>query len=186
MLTFKRTLSVLLCCVLLAAFAPLAHAEDVLIEKVSATYTVPAAGEPFDFGAITVPDGAQYTAKIAGVNYLDQQNKVIVVKSGDVAAAGVTYYVNVRFEAKYGYKLDAAKTEYVVNGETVTDIIAENENIVRTSFTTGSETPDDPAPQKLTFLQRAAQFFRNIYDRIRERIQLLMGLFRVISGGPSA
>ena len=56
MQTLKRTLSLLLCCVLLAAFAPMVCAEEkILIEKAYATYTVPVAGEPFDFSAITVP-----------------------------------------------------------------------------------------------------------------------------------
>ena len=74
-----------------AAFAPPAYAEDILIEKAEATYAVPKAGDVFDFNAITVPNGANYMAKILGVIYLDGQNQVISVKSGDVADAGVTY-----------------------------------------------------------------------------------------------
>lgn len=174
---FKRTVSVLLCCVLLAAFAPPAYAEDILIEKAEATYAVPKAGDVFDFNAITVPNGANYMAKILGVIYLDGQNQVISVKSGDVADAGVTYYVSVRFEAKYGYTFDPDKTEYVVNGETVTDVIAASENIVRSVFTTDYEMPDDPAPSKPTFRDRVVQFFRDMRNRFLVVVFFIRHLF---------
>ena len=101
---FKRMLSVLLCCVLFTAFAPMASAEDVLIEKASATFVVPAADEPFDFDAVAVPDGAHYTAKILDA-YFYKDGKYEHIKSGDTVMKGVHYAVRVRFYADTGYRL---------------------------------------------------------------------------------
>jgi len=116
MQTLKRTLSLLLCCVLLAAFAPMVCAEEkILIEKAYATYTVPAAGEPFYFNAISVPDDANYTAVIRQVaHYKDGGYKYLA--DGDIVEAGVIYYVRILFSAKSGYRLEQWKTEYIING----------------------------------------------------------------------
>ena len=164
MKTMQRTLSVLLCCILLAAFAPMAYAADTLIAQAGAIYVVPAAGEAIDFDSVTVPDNASYTARISAVNYLDAQSKVPVsVKNGDVVTAGVTYNVYVVFEAKAGYKFDENETEFYVNGEKAAVIYA---FCVRSVFTAQGEEPTDPTPSKPTFRDRVATFFRDMYNRI--------------------
>lgn len=177
MRAFKRTLSVLLCCVLLAALAPMAYAGDTLIEKAYAFYTVPAGGEPFDFNAVNVPDGAQYTARISSVNYVDAQTqKPTPVKSGELAVAGVTYYVYVAFEANGGYTFDDAKTEYYVNevkGESVASAM------VRATFTAQGEAPAEPEPSKPTFRDRVAQFFRDMRNRFLFVIYFIRYLFGI-------
>ncbi|MCR4615979.1 MAG: hypothetical protein K5756_07530 [Clostridiales bacterium] len=115
MQVMKRALSVLLCCALLAAFAPMVCAEDkILIEKVSATYTVPAAGEPFYFNAITVPDDANYTAEIKQVYYKEDGYKHLA--DGDIVEKGRMYCVRIRFTANSGYRLEYNTTEYTING----------------------------------------------------------------------
>ena len=117
MQTLKRALSLLLCCVLLAAFASMVSAEEkILIEKAYATYTVPVAGEPFNFSAITVPDDANYTAVIRQVaHYKDGGYKYLA--DGDIVEAGIIYYVRILFSAKSGYRLEQWKTEYIINGD---------------------------------------------------------------------
>ena len=116
MKTIKKAISLLLCCALLAAFAPAVHAEeDVLIEEASASYTIPAAGEAFSFDAVTVPDGAHYTAEIVHVYYnsLQEGNEL---ENGFIVEAGSTYFVCIRFTPEIGYRIDLAQTGFYVNG----------------------------------------------------------------------
>ena len=173
----KRLLSVLLCCILLAAFAPMAYAQDALIGEAYATYTVPSGGDTFDFSAVTVPLDAHYTARISAVNYLDEQTKTPVsVKNSDVVTAGVTYNVYIVFEAAAGYRFDENETVYYVNGESAPVI---SPACVRAVFTAQGETPTDPTPSKPTFRDRAAQFFRDMRNRILFVIFFIRHLFGI-------
>lgn len=174
--TLKRTFSVLLCCVLFAAFAPMACAEDNLIDKASATFTVPADGEPFDFDAITVPDGAHYTAKILDAYYYSGSYQHI--KSGDTVMKGIRYAVRVRFYADAGYRLLDSETEYTVNGDVTKSIVGTN--LVEVSMYPADKTPDDPAPVKLTFRQRIVQFFRSIRLGIQNLFRMIRHLFGLV------
>lgn len=174
MKTLKRTVSVLLCCVLLAAVAPLAYAETALIEKAEATFVVPAAGEPFDFNAVAVPDDAHYTAKILD-SYFYKDGKYEHIKSGDAVIAGVRYNVRIRFYADSGYRLEDGKTEYVVNGDAAGTIVGTN--MVEIIFVAVDKTPDDPAPIKPTFRDRVAQFFRDMRNRFLAVIFFIRHLF---------
>ena len=175
----RRVLSVFLCCVLLAAFAPAVCAEDMLIEKAYATFTVPAGGESFDFGAVTVPDGANYTAKILDAYFKDSSSgSWIHIKIGDTVQAGVRYSVRVRFYANSGYTLKDGTTEYYVNGEALDLVVAAN--MVEVSIYPVTATPEpDEQPAKLTLLQRIVQFFKNIRLKIAQffwTLRLLFGL----------
>ena len=176
MKNMKRILSVLLCCVLLAAFAPMVHAEDVLIEKAMATYTVPAAGEPFDFGAVTVPVGAHYSAEIKDA-YYQKDGKWEHISSGDAVIAGARYSVRIRFYADSGYKLDDTLTEYTVNGEVTSAAVGAN--LVETTFVAADKTPDEPEPSKPTFRDRVATFFRDMRNRILAVIFFIRHLFGI-------
>ena len=172
----KRFLSVLLCCVLLAAFAPMVYAEDVLIEKAMATYTVPAAGEPFDFGAVTVPDDAHYTAEIKDA-YFQKDGKWEHISSGDAVIAGARYSVRIRFYADSGYTLDDSLTEYTVNGEVTAAAIGAN--LVETAFIAVDKAPDEPEPSKPTFRDRVATFFRDMRNRFLFIIFFIRHLFGI-------
>ena len=120
MQTLKRTLALLLCCVLLAAFAPMVSAEEkILIEKAYATYTVPVAGEPFDFSAITVPDDAHYTAEITAA-FCYKDDGINNLADGDIVENNRLYYVHIHFSANSGYYLEYGKTEYTINGSVAT------------------------------------------------------------------
>ncbi len=119
MQTLKRSLSLLLCCVLLAAFAPMVCAEEkILIEKAYATYSVPATGKPFDFNNVAVPDDAPYTAEITKVYYY-RDGGYKNLSNGDVVE-NCLYYVQISFSANSGYRLEFGTTEYIING-TVAD-----------------------------------------------------------------
>ena len=161
MVTLKRTISVLLCCVLLAAFVPMACAEEMQIEKASATFAVPYAGEPFDFNAVEVPDGAHYTAQ-AKV-YYRQNGEVVYLTAEDAVLKGVTYFVRVQFTAESGYILTDGKTEYAVNGTVIKGVVGTH--MVETLFVAENK-PDDPTPETPTFGQRVLAFFRGIRDKI--------------------
>ena len=170
----KRTLSIMLCCILLASFAPMVYAEDVLIEKASATFTVPYAGETFDFNAVEVPDDAHYTAQ-AKVYYW-KNGAAVYLTAEDTVLKGVTYFVRVTFNAESGYELSLDKTEYTVNGKVITGLVGTN--TVETTFTS-ADKPDDPTPETPTFGQRVLAFFRGIRDKIARffwTILLLLGL----------
>jgi len=122
MQTLKRTLSLLLCCVLLAAFAPMVCAEEkILIEKAYATYSVPVAGKPFDFSNVIVPDDAPYTAEITKVYYY-RDGGYKNLSDGDIVE-NCLYYVQISFSANSGYRLEFGTTEYTING-TVADTMA--------------------------------------------------------------
>ena len=178
MQTFKRILFVLLCCVLLAAFAPVVYAGDVLIEKAEAVYAVPAAGEPFDFSAITVPDGAHYTAKIMD-SYFYKDGKYEHIKSGDPVIAGVRYSVRIRFYADSGYRLDDAKTAYIVNEDMSCVLVGSN--LAETTFVAADQAPGEPEPEpsKPTFCDRVAQFFRDMRNRFLFVIFFIRHLFGI-------
>ena len=176
MKTMQRTLSVLLCCILLAAFAPMVYAEDTLIEKASADFTVPYAGEPFDFTAVKVPDGAHYTAQ-AKVYY--RKNGVAVyLTAEDAVEKGVIYFVRVTFKAESGYKLNDKKTEYTVNGKVYSGGEV-GTNMVETTFTV-EDKPDDPTPETPTFGQRVLAFFRGIRDKIAHFFWMIRHLFGLV------
>ena len=174
----KRVLSVLLCCVLLSAFAPLAYAQDTLIEEAFATYTVPAAGEPMDFSAITVPMGARYTAQIKSV-YCYKEGKYTFIEDGTAVDAGVTYWVRIRFYAETGCRLEDGVTVYTINGESTTSVIGGNMPEVTFVPQTAPDTPDDPTPAKPTFLDRVATFFRDMRNRFVFLILWLRNLFGI-------
>lgn len=117
MKTMKKAFSLLLCCVLLATFAPAVHAkEDVLIAEASASYTIPAAGEAFNFEAVTVPDGAHYTAEIAHV-YRSSPQEGDELENGFIVETGNTYFVCIRFTAESGYRIDLAETCFYINDQ---------------------------------------------------------------------
>lgn len=117
MKTMKKAISLLLCCALFAAFAPAVHAEeDVLIAEASASYTIPAAGEAFSFDAVTVPDGAHYTAEIVHV-YQSSLQEGNELENGFIVETGSTYFVCIRFTAESGYRIDLAETGFYVNGQ---------------------------------------------------------------------
>ncbi len=170
----KRIFSVLLCCVLLAAFAPMVYAQDVLIEKAKATYTVPAAGEPFDFSAVTVPDGAHYTAEIKD-SYYQKDGKWVHISSGDAVIAGARYSVRIRFYADSGYELKDGTTEYTVNDEVITGVVGYN--MVEVVFVAVDKAPDEPEPSKPTFRDRVATFFRDMRNRCRFVVFFIRHLF---------
>lgn len=174
MRAFKRTLSILLCCVLLAAFAPMAYAGDVLLEAASATFAVPAGGEPFDFSAITVPDGAHYTAKIAKIYTRDGKEEIA---DGGIVTGGVTYVVRVSFSADKNYTFEDGKTIYTVNGESVSEALYPG--VVETSFVAAGEAPAEPEPSKPTFRDRVAQFFRDMRNRFLFVIYFIRYLFGI-------
>ena len=174
----KTILYVLLCCILRASFAPMVHAEDNLIEKASAEFTVPSAGEAFDFSAITVPDGAHYTAKILDAYYY-HDGKYEHIKSGDTVEKGMRYSVRIRFYADSGYRLQDATTEYSINGEVTKNIVGTNLVEVGVIITDKTPTePDEPTPT--TFWQRFVSFFRTIRLRIKHFFDLLCHLFGLI------
>ena len=117
MKTMKKAISLLLCCALFAAFAPVVHAEeDVLIAEASASYTIPAAGEAFSFEAVTVPDGAHYTAEIVHV-YQSSLQEGNELENGFIVETGSTYFVCIRFTPESGYRIDLAETGFYVNGQ---------------------------------------------------------------------
>lgn len=175
MQALKRTISVLLCCVLLAAFAPMVWAEDILIEKASATFVTPYAGEPFDFDAVEVPDGAHYTAS-ASV-YFSQNGKTVYLTAGDTVLKGVSYFVRIKFTAESGYKLTSDQTECTVNGTVIGGRVGMTS--VETLFT-AEDKPDDPTPETPTFGQRVLAFFRGIRDKFAQFFGMIRHLFGLV------
>ena len=116
MIKMKRVICIFLSCVLLAAFAPLVHAqEDVLIAQASASYTIPAAGEAFSFDAVTVPDDAHYAAEIMHVYFSSLQGDEL--ENGFIVERGSTYFVCIRFVAESGYRIDLTETSFNVNDQ---------------------------------------------------------------------
>ncbi len=174
----KKTLSLFLCCILLAAFAPMAHAQDTLIEEAFATYVAPAAGEAFDFSAITVPLGANYTAEIKSVYYYDSgTGKYAYIADGDTVTAGARYSVRIRFYADKGYRFDDSVTVYTINGENKGSLVGTN--MMETVFYPEDKAPTDPEPSKPTFRDRVATFFRDMRNRILYVIFFIRHLFGI-------
>ena len=174
----KCALSVLLCCILLASFAPMVYAEDILIDKASAEYTVPAAGEAFDFNAISVPDGAHYTAKILDAYYYNGSN-FEHIKSGDVVEKGIHCSVRIRFYADSGYRLQDATTEYSINGDVTKSIVGTN--LVEVVFVAVEKAPSEPeAPVRPSFWKRVITFFLTLHSRIQHFFWQLRHLFGLI------
>ena len=134
-----KILSLFLCCVLLAAFAPLAHAEDILLEEVSAFYTVPTAGEAFDYDSITVPDGAHYTAEIAGIYAQTIQSEAL--PRDHIVVDGFWYFVSVRFIPESGYAIDLNQTVFYINNSDAAVVL--NLQLPVDSFIAGSNTPSE-------------------------------------------
>ena len=158
MKNLKKLFSLFLCCVLLAAFAPLAHAKDVVVlDEVSAYYTVPAAGEAFDFDTVTVPDGAHYTAEIVNVYYNSFEGDELT--SGGIVEAGVTYYVCIRFTPESGYAIEIGKTVFYVN-DRPTDVL-ENIQMPVDTFTVkgGSSDWDHVLFGRFDLAQMLSPFF---------------------------
>ena len=177
MKTIKCVLSVLLCCILLAAFASMAYADSSLILQASATYTIPDAGEAFHFSAITVPDGAHYTAKILSAYYY-KDGKYAFITDGDSVIAGVCYSVRIRFYADNGYRLDDGKTEYFINDEPAKTIVGTN--MPEVVFYAENKAPDEPAPSRPSFFERVLNFFISIRLRIAHFFQWLRHLFGLV------
>ena len=177
MQTMKRAISVLFCCILLAAFALPAFAEDTLIAQASADYPIPAEGETFDFSAITVPDGAHYTAKITKV-YYQKDGKWQDLAADEAVFKNVRYAVRIYFTADKGYCFDDSKTSYVINGETGGTLIGEH--LIETDFYAAAGTPEPDEPVKLTLWQRVVNFLLNIRSRIVYVFWLIRHLFGLI------
>ena len=148
---FKRILSIILCLTVLAAFAPMVYADDIVISKVSAEYAIPAAGEQFDFSKISVPEGAHYKATIHRV-YHFVGSEAVYVNSGDVIEEGVRYYVRIEFNADSGYKLDEmTNLEVVINGAVCKTWVGTD--LIETGFTGAIRLPDEPDPPTPTVWQ---------------------------------
>lgn len=179
MKTVQRIVSVLLCGVLLAAFAPAVCAADTLIEEAFATYAVPAGGEAFDFDRITVPLGAHYTAEITSVYYTDA-GKTVYIQSGDAVQAGVQYSVRIRFAVGEGFRFDDGTTAFTVNGEEKRAFVSDRETTLETTFV-AEDAPENPGPtpDKPTFRERVRTFFRDMRNRILYAVYYIRYLFGI-------
>lgn len=143
MKTMKKALSLLLCCALLAAFAPLAHARDTLLEEVWVYYTVPKPGETFDYDSVRVPEGAHYTAEIASILFDGLQGEAIT--EDDEILYGYVYTIVWRFTPESGYRIDLDKTVFYINDRDA--YIIENFDMPVSTFTALADTsPDDDLP----------------------------------------
>lgn len=176
MKTLNKVLSIVLCFVILAAFAPMVYAESALITSLSATYSIPAAGEPMDFDSVEVPSGARYTAKIENVYYYNYAGgEYIHINDGDTVKEGITYRVRIRFTAESFYKISTT-AEYYINGEEAKSLAGTAmPEVTFVAKAAEPDTPDEPTPVRVSFWQKIVDFFRTIRFFIRRLFVKLLG-----------
>ena len=182
MKNLKRIFAVVLCLTMLLTFAPAVFAENVKIDKVSTSFTIPADGEAIDFDSVTTPADVNYTAKIYSVYYYDYAAKEYVhLNDGDTVTKGVRYTVRIQFTADSGYQI-ADKAEFIINGEIVNTF--GGINMPQVNFIAAEKTPstpEDPAPS-VSLWARIKSFFANLFAVISFPFIRVANWFRSLLG----